>query len=80
MLVEAGFRVEFAPSPRVDALMNFATCARNLQRDRSVGVARKVTVLMGGFLRLALHLLKPSSLRAVDGPEIVVIARPAPAP
>jgi hypothetical protein len=80
VLVEAGFQVEFAPSPRVDALMNFATCARNLRCDRSVGVVRKVTLLMGGFLRLALHLLKPSSLRALDGPEIIVVARPAPAP
>lgn len=79
MLQDAGFRVEFAPSPRVDALMNFVTCARNLLRDRGVGTARKVGVILGGLLRLALHVLQPSSRRAADGHEIVVVARPVPA-
>lgn len=76
MLEVSGFHVEYLPSPRVDTLMNFVSCCRNVLRDSSLSSFRKVLILIKGIGCLALHLLKPATLRAIDGPEIVVIARP----
>lgn len=77
MLSDAGFHVEFMTSPRVDAVMNFVSCARNLLRDDAQGAGRKALVLGRGLWRLGVHLMQSSARRAAHAPEIVVIARPS---
>lgn len=78
LLSAAGFDVTFLSSPRIDSLMNYASCARNLLRDRSVGRIRKAVVLGGSLLSLAIHILRPAAWRLAKGPELVVLARPSP--
>ncbi|MDQ2779449.1 MAG: class I SAM-dependent methyltransferase [Pseudomonadota bacterium] len=77
LLEQAGFQVAFASSPRVDAVLNFASCARNLRRDPNFGRLRQWVVLTTALWRLALHLLKPRFWRSNDSPEIVAIATAA---
>lgn len=77
MLSSEGFNVDFLPSPRIDTVMNYASCIKNLAQDQSVSITRKITVVLISILRLVIHLLKPAALRTMDAPEIVVVARPS---
>jgi SAM-dependent methyltransferase len=78
LLERAGFSITFESSPRVDTLMNFASSSRNLVSAQDLAWSHKLRILAFGVWRIAVHLLKPSGLRAIDSPEIVVVARPVP--
>lgn len=80
ILSACGFDSTFLPSPRIDTLMNFASCVRNLMRDRSVPIMQKVAVLLTSLARTGVHLMKPKAWRAADAPEIVLIGRPSKGP
>lgn len=75
LLSAAGFEVKQLPSPRIDALMNYVSCARNLLNNPSIGAVRKVITLCTDLLRLTCHLLKPAAWRMEDSPEIVLVGK-----
>lgn len=77
LLSSAGFDATFLPSPRIDTLMNLVSCVKNLARDQSVPITRKISITLASLLRVANHLRKPAALRAADSPETVVVGRPS---
>jgi SAM-dependent methyltransferase len=75
-LSDCGFEVRSIPSPRVDVLLNYVSCARNLLRANNLSAIRKLRILGVGMLYSLLHILKPSAWRMADAPELVVVAKP----
>jgi SAM-dependent methyltransferase len=72
-LVEAGFEVEFRRAPKIDAVLNYATCVRNLLRSKELTAFGACKVMFASSIRLVMFLLLPDRRSA----ELVVVARPA---
>lgn len=74
-LERAGLTVSSRDPPRLNAILNFASSARNLVHDGQLGVSAKAWLLSKGAVRLAVHLMKPAAWRMAEAPELVVVAR-----
>jgi SAM-dependent methyltransferase len=74
LLSACGYNVTPLPSPRIDELMNYASCARNVMHDSTISLTRKTRILGTSLVHLILHLIKPAVMRTLDSPEIVVVA------
>lgn len=74
LLGKAGLAVTEHNPPRLNAVLNFTSCAKNVVRDKSLSRGEKVALLAKGTVHLALHLVKFGSRRKAESPELVLIA------
>jgi len=75
LLADAGLTATFVPAPRLNAILNTLSTARNILGDRDLRWARRILKAWATTLALACHLLKPKSRREPESPELIVLCR-----
>ena len=73
-LKRAGFGVQFLPEPRINVILNFNSCAKNVLECEEMTTLAKVRVITVAAIRTALHVALPQRLRGREAPELVLIA------
>lgn len=73
-LKRAGFSVQFLSTPRINVILNFNSCAKNVWECEEISTQVKMRVIIVAGIRLALHLVLPQRLRSREAPELVLVA------
>lgn len=76
LLAAAGLVAEFKRGPRIDGVMNFITCARNVLRSGEASKMEALGLLIRSSVMLIAYLLPGSHWLGIGAPELVVVARP----
>jgi hypothetical protein len=74
-LAQAGFMVQMRRAPRINAVLNFASCVRNLLRDKEMKRGEGAKMVLSGTLLLLRHLLLPAGARGAESPEIIAFCK-----
>ena len=73
LLKKAGFRVEFLAPPRINVVLNFNSCAKNVWNCEEMTALAKIRLIMTAGVRMTLHLVLPKRLRDREAPELVLV-------
>jgi len=73
MLVKAGFSVQFLSAPRINAILNFNSCAKNIWACEEMATLEKLRVILASGIRVIWHLALPQRYRVLESPELVLI-------
>lgn len=74
LLSATGLEVQFLSPPRLNAVYNFVSCAKNVLRAEDESTPGKLRILLGGSVTLLLHLFSPRTRRDQFSPELFLIA------
>jgi 2-polyprenyl-3-methyl-5-hydroxy-6-metoxy-1,4-benzoquinol methylase len=75
MLEDAGYSVSQLPPPRIDTLLNFLSCVRNVTAANGLSAIEKTLLIGRAVASMLTNLLSANSSRIRTAPEIVLIAR-----
>lgn len=76
LAARTGLTCRFTSPPRLNAILNVASTARNILADGKGGRVARVAAVLKTMLALAVHLAKPRASRDRDSPELIAICRP----
>jgi len=74
VLEQVGYCIRFMPAPRIDTIVYFVACAKNVMAAELDSV-RKETVLAASGLRMLLNVVLTNARRMKYAHEIVAIAK-----
>lgn len=75
LLSSCGLEIEFQRADRINSVINFGSCAKNLLGDSSVSSWLRLRVLSKALWRLIKHMGLPRHLPDLEATELVVICR-----
>jgi len=72
-LMRVGFNVSFLSPPRINVILNFNSCVKNIWECGEKTSLKKAQVIILAGIRMALHLLLPKQIRDQEAPELVLV-------
>lgn len=76
LMKRAGLSVQFLSAPRINVIINFNSCAKNVWKCEELTTLAKVRVILVAGILMALHLVLPQRLRSREAPELVLVGSP----
>lgn len=75
ILYRCGLEAEFQQVDKINSVLNFVSCTRNLLDDNNISSYTRLTVLTKAMYRLIKHLAIPGHPLDSEAPELVVICK-----
>ncbi len=75
LLSSCGLEIEIQREDRINSVINFGSCAKNLLGDTSVSSWLRLRILSKALWRLIKHMFLPRHLSDLEATELVVICR-----
>ena len=75
ILENCGYHTEFLTPPRINFILNFISCSKNLLSSSETPFIIKFNLILKALFKASLHLILPASYRLKKSPELIVIAK-----